>query len=244
LIVKNNCALILGANSDIGWAIAKKLDTKGYELILAARNTEQLQSKLSTLDTRKVAAVPFDALSFDGHASWFDNLPMSPNLVICVFGYLGDQKKAEVNWQEAKRIIDTNYTGAASILGIVAKSFAEKKEGTIVGISSVAGDRGRASNYYYGSAKAAFTAFLSGLRNVLAKVNVHVLTVKPGFVATKMTAGMPLNPRLTSTPEQVADRVVSAIEKKNDEIYVGRIWWLVMLIIRSIPERIFKRLSL
>lgn len=244
MIVKNNCALILGANSDIGWAIAKKLDSKGYELILAARNTDQLQPKLSTLDTKKVAAVPFDALNFDSHGSWFANLPMQPNLVVCVFGYLGDQKKAEGNWAEAKKIIDTNYTGAASILGVVAKSFAEKKGGTIVGISSVGGDRGRASNYYYGSAKAAFTAFLSGLRNALVKSNVHVVTVKPGFVATKMTAGMPLNPRLTSTPEHVADRVVSAVEKKSDEIYVGRIWWVVMFVIRSIPERIFKRLNL
>jgi len=110
-----------------------------------------------------------------------------------------------------------------------------------VGISSVAGDRGRASNYVYGSAKAGFTAFLSGLRNRLARKGVHVVTVLPGFVATRMTQGLDLPPRLTATPEAVAIAIEAAVNRRRDVIYVKAIWWPIMLIIRHLPEPIFKR---
>ena len=116
--------------------------------------------------------------------------------------------------------------------------------GAIIGISSVAGDRGRASNFIYGSAKAGFTAFLSGLRNALASKGVQVLTVKPGFVATQMTAGKDLPPRLTAQPAEVARAIVSAHKKGRDVIYVKPVWRIVMLVIRTIPERVFKRLPL
>ena len=116
--------------------------------------------------------------------------------------------------------------------------------GCLVGISSVAGDRGRASNYVYGSAKAGFTAFLSGLRNRLAKQNVHVVTVKPGFVNTSMTEGMDLPAKLTAEPEEVANAIVKSVEKSRDIIYVRPVWQLVMAIIRNIPERIFKKTSI
>jgi hypothetical protein len=116
--------------------------------------------------------------------------------------------------------------------------------GTIVGVSSVAGDRGRATNYVYGSAKAGFTAFLSGLRNRLAAAGVHVVTVKPGFVATRMTEGMKLPPALTAAPDEVARAVLTAVRQRRDTIYVRRIWWPMMVVIRLIPERIFKRMKL
>ena len=114
----------------------------------------------------------------------------------------------------------------------------------LVGISSVAGDRGRASNYIYGSAKAGFSAFLSGLRNRLAASGVHVVTVKPGYVRTRMTAGMDLPAPLTAKPAEVADAVVQAVRRRHDVVYVRSIWRWIMLAVRAIPERAFKRLDL
>ena len=123
-------------------------------------------------------------------------------------------------------------------------SFAARRSGTIIGISSVAGDRGRATNYIYGSAKAGFTAYLSGLRNRLAGQGVHVATISPGFIATRMTAGMDLPEKLTASPEEVAEAILAAQEKRRDVVYVRPIWRLVMMVIRSIPEPVFKRLKI
>ena len=141
-------------------------------------------------------------------------------------------------------IIDSNYTGAVSILNIVANDFEARKFGTIVGISSVAGDRGRQSNYLYGSAKAGFTAYLSGLRNRLYKSGVHVLTVKPGFMKTRMIEGMRTPGPLTAEPAKVATVVYKATTKRKNEIYVLWMWRYIMLVIRLIPEIIFKKLNM
>ncbi len=155
--------LILGAGSDMAVAIARKYASAGYTLQLAARNPAQLHALEQDLKIRhQVAATShaFNALDFDSHASTFSSLPVQPDVVICVFGYLGDQEKGQHDWQEASRIINTNYTGAVSILNIAAEAMADLGHGTIIGISSVAGNRGRMSNYLYGSAKAGFTAYL------------------------------------------------------------------------------------
>ncbi len=135
------------------------------------------------------------------------NCPKLPDVAVCVVGLLGEQRENETDLDAAVRVMRTNYEGPATILSVIANLFEARGSGTIVGVSSVAGDRGRATNYVYGSAKAGFTAFLSGLRNRLAKKGVHVVTVKPGFVATRMTEGMKLPPALTATPEAVADQV-------------------------------------
>jgi decaprenylphospho-beta-D-erythro-pentofuranosid-2-ulose 2-reductase len=137
-----------------------------------------------------------------------------------------------------------NFEGPASILAHLANAMEARGSGTLVGISSVAGERGRASNYVYGSAKAGFTAFLSGLRNRLAKKGVHVVTVLPGFVATAMTEGMDLPARLTAQPEEVGAAVVEAVQKGANVIYVRPIWRIVMAVIRNIPEPIFKKTSI
>jgi len=137
-----------------------------------------------------------------------------------------------------------NYTGAVSILNIVANYYVSQQKGIIAGISSVAGERGRQSNYFYGSAKAGFTAYLSGLRNRLFHQQVHVLTVQPGFVYTRMTEGLPLPRLLTATPEKVADSIYLAIRKKKNVIYVKWFWRWIMLIIKCIPEFLFKKLKL
>jgi short-subunit dehydrogenase len=146
--------------------------------------------------------------------------------------------------EETLKTIQTNYTGAVSILNIIAQDFAGRKSGAIAGISSVAGERGRQSNYIYGSAKAGFTAYLSGLRNSLYKDNVHVLTVLPGFVYTKMTENLDLPKLLTANPADVASAVYTGIKKKKNVIYVKWFWRWIMYIIKAIPESIFKRKQL
>ena len=157
---------------------------------------------------------------------------------------MSDNITAVKDWNETAKMINSNYTGAVSILNIIAEDYAAKKSGTIVGISSVAGERGRQSNYIYGSAKAGFTAYLSGLRNRLYHDNVHVVTVLPGFVNTKMTAELNLPPLLTANPEQVADAVEKAIRKKQNVVYVKWFWKWIMMIIKSIPENMFKKKKL
>jgi short-subunit dehydrogenase len=191
-----------------------------------------------------VNSVYFDALDFNSHQVFYESLSEKPDIVICVFGLLGDQRVAESDWAASLQIIHSNYTGAVSILNIVANDFARRRKGTIVGISSVAGERGRQSNYLYGSAKAGFTAYLSGLRNRLFAHGVHVITVKPGFVKTKMIEGLKTPGPLTASPKSVAQKISKAIIQKKDTVYVLPIWALVMMVIRSIPEAIFKRLKL
>ena len=239
--------LILGATSDMALAIARQLAIDGYSITLAARSTERLTAIEGDIRVRHKAmvnSVLFDALDFQGHEHFYNSLVEKPDIVICVFGLLGDQKQAQDNWKHCHDIIDSNYTGAVSILNVVANDFERRKKGMIVGISSVAGERGRQSNYMYGSAKAGFTTYLSGLRNRLYKHGVHVMTVKPGFVRTKMIDNIPTPGPLTASPKQVAKKISAAIRKKKNIIYVLSIWRLIMLIIRMIPENIFKRLKL
>jgi hypothetical protein len=240
-------ALILGATSDIAKALAYKFAAQGFGVILAARQSERLDNVISDIEIRHntpAQAVEFDALDYASHTEFYNSLTPKPDVAICVFGYLGDQQTAQNDFAEAETIINLNYTGAVSILNIIANDFERRKAGTIVGLSSVAGDRGRQSNYLYGSAKAGLTAYLSGLRNRLAKANVHVITVKPGFVRTKMTAGKPLPGPITAKPEQVAEDVFKAYRRQSNQVYTLWMWKYLMWVIRNIPEPIFKRLSL
>lgn len=237
--------LILGAASDVGKELASLYNAKGCNLVLASRNVAELEALIASWPNRSnVFCVPFDALKFDEHKIWFDSLPLAPDIAICVFGYLGNQDKAFTDWQEAHKVIDSNYTGAVSILNSIADSFLTRKAGVIAGISSVGGDRGRQSNFIYGSAKAGLTTYLSGLRNKLYPHGVHVLTVKPGFINSKMTRGLILPKALTASPEQVARRIYNSIGTRKNVIYVLPIWFWIMLLIKSIPEFLFKRLKL
>ena len=240
-------ALILGASSDIAVAIARKFANGGYDIQLAARNPSKLVALQSDLVIRygiRATVHAFDAEQPVLHPAFFDSLAPKPDVTVCVFGYLGAQQQAESDWRECERIIMVNYTGAVSILNIVAEHYGAMGQGTITGISSVAGERGRMSNYFYGSAKAGFTAYLSGLRNRLYHKGAHVLTVQPGFVYTRMTEGMPLPKPLTATPELVATAVYDATLKKKNVIFVKWMWRWIMLIIRNIPESVFKKMKL
>jgi decaprenylphospho-beta-D-erythro-pentofuranosid-2-ulose 2-reductase len=239
--------IILGATSDIGVAIAKKFASQKFDVLLAARKPEQLKPLESDICIRygvNCSSLTFDALQYDSHARFFNSLQPKPDVSICVFGILEDEEQAFEDWQLTESMINTNYTGAVSILNVIAKYYIGQKKGTIIGISSVAGDRGRASKLIYASAKAAFTVYLAGLRNKCFKENVHVMTVQPGFVYTKMTENQPLPKPITSTPPQVADIIYKAYLKKNNIIYVKWYWRYIMFIIQSIPEFQFKKMKL
>lgn len=239
--------LVLGATSDIGFAIAKKFALEKYDIQLAARNVEQLKPFQSDIEIRygvSCSIHEFDATNFETHSSFYHSLSPRPDIAIYVIGYMNDNEKVIGDWNESVKTINANYTGAVSILNIIAQDYIQKQNGTIVGISSVAGKRGRQSNYIYGSAKAAFTAYLSGLRNKLFHSKVHVLTVLPGFVFTKMTEHLQLPKLLTARPEEVADSVYNGVKKKKNVVYVKWFWKWIMLIITSIPESIFKKKKL
>ena len=240
-------ALVLGATSDIGRAIARELASGGYAMQLAGRDPARLEREAQDIRARTGAIVTLhcaDVLQDDGGASLLDALIPLPEVAVCVVGLLGDQTESQRDIAAAERVMRTNYVAPALLMGALAERFERRGSGALVGVSSVAGERGRAANYVYGSAKAGFTAFLSGLRNRLARSGVQVVTVKPGFVRTRMTDGMELPPRLTATPEEAAAAVVRAIRRRRNVVYVRRVWRPIMLIMRTIPERVFKRLRL
>jgi decaprenylphospho-beta-D-erythro-pentofuranosid-2-ulose 2-reductase len=239
--------LILGARSDIGKAVAHSFAALGHPVQLAARNIDTLAADKTDLELRHNVPVTlheFDALATDTHETFVAALPVLPRIAICAVGLMGQQDENECDIVAAGQVMRSNFEGPASILAVLANRFQERGSGTLVGISSVAGERGRATNYVYGSAKAGFTAFLSGLRNRLAKHGVHVVTVLPGFVATQMTEGMELPAKLTAEPSEVADAIARAVKRKKDVIYVRPIWRFIMAIIRTIPERIFKGMKI
>ncbi|HIC77555.1 MAG TPA: SDR family NAD(P)-dependent oxidoreductase, partial [Sulfurovum sp.] len=160
--------LIVGAKSDIAKAVAREYAKNGYNIYLAGRGVEELESFATDLTVRsncKVERLELDILDYSGHQAFYDALAEKPLGVVVAVGYLGKQEKAQKDFDEAQKIMDSNYTGVVSFLNVIANDFESRRSGFIVGISSVAGDRGRKSNYIYGSAKAAFTAYLSGLRN-------------------------------------------------------------------------------
>ena len=237
--------LVIGATSDIGRAIARRLADEGCALQLAGRDPVRLGAEAADVRVRTGAAVTeheCDVLRVDEAVSLADGLDPCPDVAVCVVGLLGDQQESERDASAAELVMRTNYSGPALLLGALARRFESRGSGVLVGVSSVAGERGRAGNYVYGSAKAGFTAFLSGLRNRLASSGVHVVTVKPGFVRTRMTDGMDLPAALTATPEEVAAAVFEAIRRRRDVVYVRRVWRPIMLVIRALPERVFKRL--
>ena len=240
--------LLIGGTSDIGRATALHYAQAGWQVQLAARNEEEARRNADDIRARtgtEVTVHRLDILETGAFDSFANSLPTLPDTVVCVVGELGDQAKGQTDIAHASRVLRTNFEGPALLLGFFAERFLARGSGTIVGVSSVAGDRGRGSNYLYGAAKAGFTAFLSGLRNRLTPNGLRVVTVKPGFVRTQMTAGMKLPPVLTAEPGEGGRAIFTAAEKSGrDVIYVRPIWRPVMMVIGSIPERFFKRLRL
>lgn len=238
--------LILGARSDIGLACAHAFAAIGHPVQLAARGVSRLEADRADIALRhRVSATchEFDALAPDP-AAFVGSLPVLPGVAVIAVGLMGEQAANERDTSLAAQVMRSNFEGPALIMGELANRFAARGHGTLVGISSVAGERGRATNYVYGAAKAGFTAFLSGLRNRLAKQGVHVITVLPGFVATRMTEGMDLPAKLTAQPDEVARAIVRAVEAGRDVVYVRPVWRLIMAVIRAIPEGVFKKLRI
>lgn len=244
--------VILGATSGIARALCQVMAQRGCRLIVAGRNEDELTRIASDLRVRNQTDAfveRFDALDFDDHVPFLDRCRAKlggpiDGVVLC-YGYMTEQSKTQEDFEAARRTIDVNFTSAISILGAVANEMESRGSGYIAAISSVAGDRGRQSNYTYGASKAGLSAFLGGLRNRLCKSGVHVLEVRPGFVDTPMTHGLvdPDSP-LVASPERVAKAIDAAIVDKRDVIYAPWFWRGIMKTIRSIPESVFKRLKL
>lgn len=239
--------LIIGAAADVGRELCHLYGKVGYDLVLAARNINRLEADKSDYEIRyniKVELLEFDVTDYWSHEKALEPYMQNIEGAIYVAGYLGDHEKAKADWDEAQNIIDVNYSGAVSALNIIANSFEKRQSGWIVGISSVAGDRGRGSNYYYGSAKAAFSSYLSGLRSRLSHSGFNVLTVKPGFIETKMVAHFPPTPKpITASAQKVAKDTFKAQQKKKNVIYTVWPWFWIMVIIKHLPESIFKKLK-
>lgn len=241
--------LILGATSAIARATANALAEKGYSLYLASRDEQELGRIAQDLRVRYHTDVQtgfYDIDNLERNPLFFQQvLQRTGELegVILAIGELGKQTAAIHDFNEAEKIIRRNYVGACAILTPCADYMEKLKKGFIVAITSVAGDRGRQSNYVYGSAKGGLTIFLQGLRNRLSASGVQVMTVKPGFVDTAMTFGLP-GMFLVAQPSQVGNAIVRGIEKKKNEIYVPWFWSTIMGVIKCIPERLFKNMKL
>lgn len=240
--------LIIGATSAISEHCARIWAARGDAFHLVARNEQHVQVIASDLKVRGASEVTTyctDLNDTDKHEELLnvaDDALEGIDIVLIAHGTLSNQKTCELSVEETLQEIQTNALSTISLLTLIANRFEAKKSGTICVISSVAGDRGRASNYVYGSAKAMVTAFTSGLRQRLYKSNVSVVTIKPGFVDTPMTTGFKKGV-LWAKPTTVAASIVKAIDKKKAEVYIPRFWQLIMLIIKVIPSQIFKVLK-
>ena len=241
--------LIIGATSSIAEHCARIWAARGDELYLVARNEAHVQTIASDLKVRGASSVAINCVDLNKmnrHVDLLDaaeNAMDGINVVLIAHGTLSNQASCELSVEETLAEIQTNALSTVSLLTTIANRFEAKREGTICVISSVAGDRGRASNYVYGSAKAMITAFTSGLRQRLHRSNVALVTIKPGFVDTPMTKEFKKGV-LWARPNAIAKKIVLAIDNKKTEVYVPFFWCLVMLIIKVIPQKIFKKMML
>lgn len=239
----NDTVLIIGATSSLAQAICRTLAKRGCHLVLMGRDESELELLAGDIKTRSsvecrivladLMEPGFAAEHCIAQAGAFDH-------AIIATGEMGSGNPDDLD--NLVHVTAVNYILPAQLATVIAAQMAERKHGTLALISSVAGDRGRASNYPYGSAKAALTSFASGLRNRYAKQGVQVMTLKPGFIDTPMTWGM--KSKLIASRESVAEKIVAAMDKNKDAIYVPCFWGFIMLVIRHIPERVFKKLRL
>jgi len=242
--------LIIGATSAIAEATARIFAARGETLFLVARNAERLQAIKADLDVRgavRTATATLDVADVVAQQAIIDQAERELgglDIVLIAHGTLSDQGECEKSVAALRREFEVNALSTMALLTILANTFEARRTGTLAVISSVAGDRGRQSNYVYGAAKAAVTAFLSGLRQRLAKSNVDVLTIKPGFVDTPMTANIANKGALWAKPDAVAAGIARAIDKRRNVVYLPGFWALIMLVIKHIPEAIFKKLKL
>ncbi len=242
--------VILGATSSIARAVAIEFARGGYHVVTAARDAEENALVAADVAVRSgghVEAVTLDAEDFASHGAFLEECRVRLNdriegVVLC-FGYLDDQARCQEDFGVAHRTIDVNYTGAVSLLERFAAHFEGRHSGFIAAVGSVAGDRGRQSNYLYGSAKAGLHTYLEGLRNRLHHAQVQVTTIKPGFIDTRMSFGKE-GMFLVAAPEAAGKAIFRAVVKRRDVAYVPWFWRYIMLIIRHVPEFVFKRMKM
>ncbi len=242
--------LIIGATSTIAEHCARIWATQGHEFFLVGRNPERLDCIVSDLSLRgatKVGKLVIDLCDFNSHQAMLDAAERGLgglDTVLIAHGTLSDQKACEQSVALTLREIETNGLSVIALLTLVANRLEAQRKGTIAVISSVAGDRGRSSNYVYGSAKAMVTAYTSGLRQRLQKSGVSVVTLKPGFIDTRMTEGFSKG-FLWVKPADAAAIITRSIDGGfSEEIYVPYFWFFIMLCIKLIPENLFKRIKL
>ena len=241
--------LVLGATSAIAQATTRIYAARGACFYLVARDPEKLSATAADAQVRGAGKVQTRVCDLDNvheHAGLLADVRQQlPNVDIALIahGLLGDQAQAEQDFAVAEAVLRTNLLSVVSLATHLANVFEQQKKGTIAVISSVAGDRGRKSNYIYGTSKAGVTIFLQGLRNRLDRQGVQVLTIKPGFVATPMTAHLKKG-LLFASPQTIAKGIVSAIKRRKDVVYLPWFWRPIMLIIRLVPEWKFKGLNL
>ena len=237
--------LIIGATSAIAEHCARLWAARGDALFLVARNQDRLGTIATDLKVRGAGIVrtyPMDLNEITGQRAMLDAADLAldgVDTVLIAHGTLSNQNSCEQSVDETLAEIKTNALSTVALLTLIANRFEEQRNGTIAVISSVAGDRGRASNYVYGCAKAMVTTFTSGLRQRLHKSNVAIVTIKPGFVDTPMTAEFKKG-LLWAQPATVAAKIVKSMDQRKDEVYVPAFWWGVMAVIKNIPEFIFK----
>lgn len=240
--------IVLGSNSEIAQAFVEKMLEAGgkystiYLFTSNKETTEKFARHIDVKFLQQTKIIELDLMKEIDYTTFDD---ISSELLFCAIGYLGESTAEGLyDHKNTAKIIDINFAKLIPVLNFFAEKMERQRSGTMIVLSSVAGERGRQSNFIYGSSKAALTAYLSGLRNYLYSRRVHVLTIKPGFMDTKMTEGLPLNPRLTATPKQAADAIYRAYSKNKNTAYVLPVWGVIMTVIRNIPEFIFKKLKL
>ncbi len=242
--------VITGATSPVARGVAECFAREGCAIVLAGRNTAEIDRTAADLRIRfniPVSVIAFDAVAFDTHGEFWNACLSACNqqidIIVLCHGLMIDQPAAQADPDSARRMIDVNYTSAVSILERAADHMAGRGQGRIAAISSVAGDRGRKSNYLYGAPKAALSAYLEGLRYRLHPAGVKVLTIKPGFIDTPMTFGK-VNPKLAASPDRVARDIHRAIRRGRSILYTPWPWRYVMFIIRNIPAFIFRKMNI
>lgn len=242
--------LVLGGTSDIAVATVRKLvEGRCRTVVLAGRDPETLQrpaKELEAAGATDVSVVPFDGLDYGSHDAFVREVFAEHgdfDLVLLAFGVLGDQDLAERDAAEARRIVESNFTGAVSVLVPLAGALRDQGHGTVVVLSSVAGERARRSNFVYGSSKAGLDAFCQGLGDSLVGTGVHIVIVRPGFVRTKMTEGMAEAP-LATDADAVATAIVAGLGRGAETIWAPSQLRYVMSALRHVPRRVFRRLPL
>jgi short-subunit dehydrogenase len=246
-------ALILGASSGIGAALARELARRGYRLALVARDEAALTTLANEInagraETPLAIAYPYDLRSFDAAPDLYRRIAAdlggerALRLVAYVAGVMPRGEDGAWSFDDERAMVETNLLGAMRWLDLAAESLRRAGEGVIVGVSSTAGDRGRRGNSAYMASKAGLSTYLESLRYRLRETGVRVVTIKPGYVATPMTAGLKLPQALIITPERAAQRIARATQKGSRVVYIPGYWAPIMWGIRQLPAAAIARL--